>query len=69
MAKADGYVIVTRGAGFQELSLVWGHPPQVIRLKTPNQSRAVTLKVLIENSGLIEESLVILGLASVEIVP
>jgi len=46
-----------------------GHPPQVIRFKTPNQSRAVTLKKLIENKDLIEESLVKLGLASVEIVP
>ncbi len=42
-AKADGYVIVTRDADFQELSLVWGQPPQVIRLKTPNQTRAATL--------------------------
>jgi len=39
------------------------------RLKTPNQSRAVTLKMLIENKDLIEESLPTLGLASVEIVP
>lgn len=68
-ATADAYVIVTRDADFQELSLVWGHPPQVIRLKTPNQSRAVTLKILIENKDLIEESLLTLGLASVEIVP
>jgi len=67
--EADGYVIVSRDADFQELSLVWGHPPQVIRLKTLNQSRAVTLKILIENSDLIEQSLVTQGLASVEIVP
>lgn len=33
-AKDDGYVIVTRDADFQELSLVWGQPPKVIRLKT-----------------------------------
>lgn len=26
-AKEDGYVIVTRDANFQELSLVWGQPP------------------------------------------
>jgi predicted nuclease of predicted toxin-antitoxin system len=48
-AKPDGYVIVSRDADFQELSLVWGHPPKVIRLKTFNQSRAATLKVLIDN--------------------
>ncbi len=68
-ATSDGYVIVTRDADFQELSLVWGHPPQVIRLKTPNQARAATLKVLLENRDLIVESLEIQGLASVEIVP
>ena len=43
-AKDDGYVIVTRDADFQELSLVWGQPPKVVRLRTPNQTRAATLK-------------------------
>jgi predicted nuclease of predicted toxin-antitoxin system len=68
-AKDDGYVILTRDADFQELSLVWGQPPKVIRLKTLNQSRAATLKVLIDNRALIVESLIANNLASVEIVP
>ena len=68
-AKNDGYVIVTRDADFQELSLVWGQPPKVIRLKTLNQSRAATLKVLPENREVITESLVERDLASVEIIP
>lgn len=68
-AKDDGYVIVTRDADFQELSLVWGQPPKVIRLKTLNQSRAATLKVLLENRDVITESLIERDLASVEIVP
>ena len=68
-AKEDGYVIVTRDADFQELSLVWGQPPKVIRLKTLNQSRAATLRVLMENRDAITESLITDGLASVEIVP
>ncbi|TXT40351.1 MAG: hypothetical protein FD135_1375 [Comamonadaceae bacterium] len=68
-AKDDGYVIVTRDADFQELSLVWGQPPKVIRLKTLNQSRAATLKVLLDNRDVIIESLVERDLASVEIVP
>ena len=68
-AKEDGYVIVTRDADFQELSLVWGQPPKVIRLKTLNQSRAATLKILIDNKDPITESLEIHDLASVEIVP
>ena len=67
--QQDGYVIVTRDADFQELSLVWGQPPQVIWLKTLNQSRAATLKVLIDNRDLIVESLTTNRLASVEIIP
>lgn len=67
-AKDDGYVIVTRDADFQELSLVWGQPPQIIRLKTPNQTRAATLKVLIDSKTAIDEALVEQGLASIEIV-
>lgn len=66
-AKADGYVIVSRDADFQELSLVWGHPPKVIRRRTFNQSRAATLKVLVDNKDLIIQSLVNDDLASVEI--
>lgn len=68
-AKDEDYVILTRDADFQELSLVWGQPPKVIRLKTLNQSRAATLRVLIENKNAITESLISHGLASVEIVP
>ena len=67
-AKDDGYVIVTRDADFQELSLVWGQPPQVIRLKTPNQSRAATLKLLLDNRDAIVDALRVQHLASVEIV-
>ena len=68
-AKNDGYVFVTRDADFQELSLVWGHPPKVIRLKTFNQSREATLKVLIDNKQLLYQSLVNEDLASIEIIP
>ena len=68
-ARDDGYVIVTRDADFQELSLVWGQPPKVIRLKTLNQSRAATLKVLLDNLEFITEALVERDLASVEIIP
>jgi predicted nuclease of predicted toxin-antitoxin system len=68
-AKDEGFVIVTRDADFQELSMVWGQPPKVIRLNIPNQNRAATLKVLIENKGAIADSLEANGLASVEIVP
>lgn len=68
-ARDETYVIVTRDADFQELSLVWGQPPKVIRLKTLNQSRAATLKILLENRVLIEDALITQDLASIEIVP
>ena len=68
-ARDESYVIVTRDADFQELSLVWGQPPKVIRLKTFNQSRPATLKVLIENRTLIEDALITQDLASIEIIP
>lgn len=61
-------MIVTRDADFQELSLVWGQPPKVIRLKTLNQTRAATLKLLIENRDVIAEPLLDNDLASIEIV-
>ena len=67
-AKDDDYVIVTRDADFQELSLVWGQPPKVIRLKTLNQSRVATLKLLIESRDVITESLQDRYLAAIEIV-
>ena len=68
-ARDEAYVIVTRDADFLELSLVWGQPPKVIRLKTLNQSRAATLKTLLENRILIEDALITQDLASIEIVP
>jgi len=69
LAKDEGYVIVTRDFDFQELSLVWGQPPKVIRLKTLNQNRAATLKILLENRDLIVDALLTQDLASVEILP
>jgi len=66
-AKDHGYAIVTRDADFEELSLVWGQPPKVIWLKTKNQSRAATLKILLNNRTMIEEALQHLGQACVEV--
>jgi len=66
-AKANEFVIVTRDADFEELSLVWGQPPQIIWLKTRNQSRSSTLNVLLENRVLIEQALLTEHQACVEI--
>jgi predicted nuclease of predicted toxin-antitoxin system len=67
-AKVDGYVVVTRDADFQELSLVWGSPPQVVRLRTPNQTRAAVLKLLLDNKAAILEALEVDGVSSIELI-
>lgn len=67
-AKDDGYVVVTRDTDFQELSLVWGAPPQVIRLRTPNQTRAAVLKLLLDNKASILSALEQDAKASIELI-
>ena len=66
-AKDHDFVIVTRDADFEELSLVWGQPPNVIWLKTKNQSRAATLKIILDYRLMIEEALLSHGQACVEV--
>jgi predicted nuclease of predicted toxin-antitoxin system len=67
IAKQESFVIVTRDNDFEELSLVWGHPPQVVLLKTSNQSRAHTLSLLISHRTIIEDSLQNQNLACIEL--
>jgi predicted nuclease of predicted toxin-antitoxin system len=67
-AKQDGYVVVTRDADFQELSLVWGAPPKVIRLRTPNLNRMAVLKMLLDHKAEIHQSLEIDSMSSVELI-
>ena len=67
-AKNQGFVIVTRDVDFAELSLVWGQPPKVIWLRTPNLSKATTLKILLEHRAMIEEALLANGQACVEVI-
>lgn len=66
-AKANNFIIVTRDADFEELSLVWGQPPQVIWLKTNNCSRAATLQLLLAHQPMISHALSVLGQACVEV--
>ncbi len=67
VAKDQEFVIVTRDADFEELSLVWGQPPKVIWLKTKNQSRHMTLKILLDNRQMIEDALLEHQQACVEV--
>ena len=67
-AKQEGFVVVTRDADFQELSLVWGAPPHVIRLRTPNLNRSDVLKMLIDHQAQIHGALEQDGMASIELI-
>lgn len=68
-ARDHGFVIVTRDADFEEFSLVWGPPPQVVWLKTPNPSRASTLKALLDSHDAVLEALNVRQQACLEIYP
>jgi predicted nuclease of predicted toxin-antitoxin system len=57
-AKVQGYVIVSRDADFLDLSLLKGAPPKLIRIRTPNLSRAATLSMLLSNQQLVEQVLI-----------
>ena len=66
-AKDNNFIIVTLDADFEELSLAWGQPPQVVWLKVKNQSRATILKILLDHHITISEALTNQGLACIEL--
>jgi len=66
-AKTQGYVIVSRDADFADLSFLKGAPPKLIRLRTPDLSRAAILSLLLSNQALVEQVLLQEDEACVEI--
>ena len=48
-AKEEGYTIVTFDSDFYDFSIVWGHPPKIIWLRTMNQTTFAIQEILIEN--------------------
>ena len=56
-AKAMDFVIVTRDSDFHELGTLYGAPPNVIWLKTGNQSSAATLRNLLDRKEAIFDAL------------
>jgi len=66
-AKANDFVIVNQDADFEELSLVKGHPPSVIWIKTTRPSRSTILKILLDQQPLIHEVLIHQNQGSIEI--
>lgn len=66
-AGNNDFVIVTRDADFEELSALYGQPPQVLWLRSPNQSKPATLSLLLENRDAIVAALHEKGIACVEL--
>jgi predicted nuclease of predicted toxin-antitoxin system len=56
-AKDNDYVIVTKDADFQELSLIHGAPPKVLWLRVGNTTKAKVAKLLIDNHQSIHDAL------------
>ncbi len=56
-AKQHDYVIVTKDSDYQDLSELYGSPPQVILLMLGNSDKARLLKVLIDRKKDIQQLL------------
>lgn len=56
-ARTQGYVLVTKDADFEELSILEGAPPYVIWLRGNNPDKSATLKLLLENCLHIESAI------------
>lgn len=66
-AKANAFTIVTRDADFEDMSIVRGHPPQIIWLRTPNQTKASVLNILLQHRDIIEHALIQKNQACIEL--
>jgi predicted nuclease of predicted toxin-antitoxin system len=67
-AKSHDFVIVTKDADFEELSVLYGAPPHVVWLRGGGELTSLeTLRLLNEHADFIREKIVA-GIACVEIV-
>ncbi len=67
-ARTENFVIVTSDADFEELSLLFGAPPHVVRLVGGNASSGAVLALLTAHAESIRASIENDGRACVEIV-
>lgn len=66
-AKQHDYVIVTKDRDYQDLSELYGSPPQVILLMLGNSDKARLLKVLIDRKEDIQQLLASPDIGCIEI--
>jgi predicted nuclease of predicted toxin-antitoxin system len=66
-AGREGFTVVSRDEDFEQLAATLGPPPHVVWIKTPNQTKAATLSLLLNNRAAIERALQDEGLACVEL--
>jgi predicted nuclease of predicted toxin-antitoxin system len=67
-AMDNDFVVVTKDADFYEMNLLYGPPPKIIWLKMGNQSKAATIKTLLDYQPAIEQALLQDDKAFIEIV-
>ncbi len=67
-AKENDYIIVTFDAGFYGFSLVWGHPPKIIWIRTYNQTTKNAEEILRKYMITMQEFLEENNLACLEII-
>ncbi len=63
----NDFVIVTKDADYYDMTVLYGQPPKIIWLKTGNQSKAATIKILQDNQQAIEQALIMDDKACIEI--
>ena len=63
----NDFVIVTKDADFYDMTVLYGQPPKIVWLKMGNQSKAATIKTLLDQQQAIEQALIINNHACIEI--
>jgi Uncharacterized protein conserved in bacteria len=63
----NGFIIVTKDADFYDMTVLYGQPPKIVWLKMGNQSKADTIKTLLDQQQAIEQALIINNHACIEI--
>lgn len=67
-AKENGYDILTFDGDFYDFSLVWGHPPKIVWIRTDNQTTKNVEEILRKHISTLEEFQKNKDLACLEII-